>query len=296
MNHVLFPPTHNSSSHPELFTTPLAVSPSEHAQITALLPGFVDDFLKLGVDLTWMKEVVKKPMRAIFLHPDSPLPSSPPQFEEFTPLVLVTASKMMKGDGMEGEYIQGAGDDHEGWVGESGLSPSLFWRYAEELVGMPDDEKLLQLLYAVRKTDKTVSSVISKATLIRPTQNIYIASRADVESGNVAEQHGIVVNCGPEPLVLSKHSGAQSGKVKVLDLGLPTGKAAGKRIRTVLEPQLLSIKLKLEQSLTAVFVCDTGDGVAPAVTLAVLCLFYNEKGMTKEGLKGAKEKNDDAWS
>jgi len=30
-------------------------------------------------------------------------------FEEYTPLVLVTASQVVKGEGVEGEYVQGAG-------------------------------------------------------------------------------------------------------------------------------------------------------------------------------------------
>lgn len=38
------------------------------------------------------------------------------------PLVLVTASRVIKGEGVESEYIQGAGDDHEGWATVNSIS------------------------------------------------------------------------------------------------------------------------------------------------------------------------------
>lgn len=41
---------------------------------------------------------------------------------DFVPLVLVTASRMVKGEGVESEYIQGAGDDHEGWATVNSIS------------------------------------------------------------------------------------------------------------------------------------------------------------------------------
>lgn len=73
----------------------------------------------LGLDLDTIKLLLPKPLRPIWVTPDSSLPSFPPEFVDFMPLVLVTASRVVKGEGVESEYIQGAGDDHEGWAAVS---------------------------------------------------------------------------------------------------------------------------------------------------------------------------------
>lgn len=70
----------------------------------------------LGLDLDPIKLLLSKPLRPIWVTPDSPLPSSPLEFTDFIPLILVTASCVVGGRGVESEYIQGAGDDHEGWA------------------------------------------------------------------------------------------------------------------------------------------------------------------------------------
>lgn len=273
LNHVLFPPA-DSSTPPTLHTLRNVVSTSEHSQICALLPGFVVDFLSLGLDLSEFRKSIKHPMLPIFIHPDSLLPSHTPLFDDITAIVLVSASRMTQGEGMEGEYIQGAGDDHENWVAESELDAELFWRYHTEITACREEE-LPELIRSLRQGEIGMGGKggkRGKASLVRPTENVFIAAGKDV-----GDEFEVIVNCGSQPLQLEK---AVDGKAqpKVLELGLPVGKVAVKKIRSELEDKLHGIQDDLGATRSVVFVCETGDGTAPMVALAALCLFYDEKG------------------
>lgn len=311
LNAVLFP-LHAL----ELYTTPLAVAPSEHARIVARLPEFVREFTALGLDLTALRAKLKKPLRPLFVTPSSPLPPEPPSFEAFMPLVLVTASKVVNGTGLEGEYIQGAGDDHEGWASASGLTPTLFWNHHHELLLQADNHELLLGMIArfaaiatskgggVTGSSNSSSNSSSKhVSLIKPTKNIFISSQAAAMTAAAAAGHDddedafdVIVDCSEFPVTTTRPcttttattatttaaaaAAATASSTKVIrSFPLPVeGKRGGKILRQNIGMLLVDLQQDLFLRRRVVFVCATGDAVAPAVALVALCLYYSEQG------------------
>lgn len=260
MNKILFP----NLTH-KLHVTPLAVSQEEVDKISQRLPGFVEDFIKLNLDVSHLKKSITRPMRPLFVCPDSTLPFSPPSYEAFIPIVLVSASRRMEGQGMEGEYIQGAGDDHEGWASESGLTPALFWENVDAIMDTPDDE-MLEMIKSLPPPKVTDSE--TAGCLIGPTQNIYLASVASVKNKHT---NGCVVNCTKDAIP----EGAAS---LIITFPLDSGKKAAKDIRLKLESLLENLEKPVSSGESVVFVCETGDDVAPVIALACLCRYYDENG------------------
>ncbi|KAI9669804.1 MAG: hypothetical protein M1829_005059 [Trizodia sp. TS-e1964] len=129
MNSTLFPSA-NPETHHALHTPPQCVSPSEHAQMERLIPRYVAELASLEIpQLVELASKIKKPLRPIWVTPNSSLPDAPPAFQEFCPVVCCTASRYATQDAA---YVQGAGDDSEGWA--MGLTPSLFWANTEKLL------------------------------------------------------------------------------------------------------------------------------------------------------------------
>lgn len=263
VNRILFP-----GLPIKLHVTPLAVSKEEVYKIEQRLPGFVDEFLKLGLDISHFKKKIAKPMRPLFVCPESTLPLSPPDYDDFIPVVLVSASRRMEGGGMEGEYIQGAGDDHEGWASESGLTPALFWENVDAILSTSDD-KLLHMIKAL--PPPAVSS--TSGSLIAPTRNIYLASTTSLKGGS-SMKYGCVVNC-------TKHPISRDISGRIIDFPLDSGKKSAKDIRLKLETLLQCLEKPVSTEETVVFVCETGDEVAPVITLACLCRYFDENGKKK---------------
>lgn len=101
-----------------LHTLPSVVSRSEHAQIEARLDMFADRLLKVPALIERLVEQVKKPLRPLWLTPQSSLYPLDPD-TEFWPVVCVSASQAVE-TGCQARpggylYVQGSGDDEEAW-------------------------------------------------------------------------------------------------------------------------------------------------------------------------------------
>lgn len=127
------------------FHSPInVVSESERAQISSKVQQWVANVQRLGI-----RPKLRKPLRPIWVNPDSCLPLSKPSFEQFYPVVLCMASRRAQdGELCYGNftYVQGAGDDHEAWAGP--LTPELLWKHAELRISADDiviRERLAQL-------------------------------------------------------------------------------------------------------------------------------------------------------
>ncbi|KAF8246339.1 initiator tRNA phosphoribosyl transferase [Wilcoxina mikolae CBS 423.85] len=262
LNAALFPDLFPT---PILYTSPLAVSPHEAAAIEKLLPRFLREFLELGLDLAVLRGHITKPLRPLFITPASPLPSEAPQFEEFTPLVLVTASRMMKGEGTEGEYIQGAGDDHEGWASTSGLTSGIFWAHHESILAADEDGISAAVSAAVTAGVANLAGEAEGITLVKPTDNIFISSLATMTRGNLTTS--VIVNCSHTPLPQA-----------TINTPIPPGKRGNKALRLAAPGLITDLTDAVAGGRNIVFICDSGDDVAPAVALILLSLYYNHDG------------------
>ncbi|KAI1632244.1 tRNA A64-2'-O-ribosylphosphate transferase [Biscogniauxia mediterranea] len=180
-----------------LFTPPTAVSPSEHAQIEARIPAHVAALRALDIDTAALRAHIRKPLRPIWVTPESHLPSPPPPspsttttltttttadegaaaaaavkvFDDFHPIICCTASRRA---GSETDtdtdtdtataggysYVQGAGDDTENWA--LGLTPALFWAHADELLQL--QQQLSEAELRRRVQELVASSSASSAS------------------------------------------------------------------------------------------------------------------------------------
>lgn len=278
LNAALFPARFPT---PVLHTPPQAVAPVEAAAIERLLPRFVHDFQALGLALPAQ---LTKPLRPLFVSPASPLPPLPPEFADFTPLVLLSASCVVGGRGPEGEYIQGAGDDHEGWVASTGLTPAVFWAHHAAILTAPPTGLAAAVAAAVA-APRVAAVAAAGPTLVAPTDNIFIASVANLSSGplscdSIAPGRTLVNLSAAAAATPAATTAAATTATATINLPILADKRGHKPLRQALPSLVAQLRGPLAARRDAVFVCDSGDHVAPAVALAVLCLFYDDSGLS----------------
>ncbi|KAL7340901.1 tRNA A64-2'-O-ribosylphosphate transferase [Rhodotorula toruloides] len=176
---VLPPATDNSSVSLEiwkeqgrLYTSPQAVGRSEHAQIEAKVDKWAKELASSAYDLSSLK-ALDRPLRPFFVSPTSTLSHSPASsFETCYPVICASASKLAEeADGLERAegftYVQGSGDDHEAW--SRGLTPSVFWRHADEILAVPREEIDQVIEQILAEEDAPTASSASSPTRIRQT-------------------------------------------------------------------------------------------------------------------------------
>ncbi|KAF2666179.1 initiator tRNA phosphoribosyl transferase, partial [Microthyrium microscopicum] len=280
LNRALFP--ENVDAH-ALYTPPDAVSRSEHSQIEERLNGFARQFLELKLDLTRLREQVKEPLRPMWVTRDSFLQNESLQngsvrLEGFVPVVLCTASKHIKGwEGSEGGYIQGAGDDSEGWA--RGLTPPVFWKYREELMGCPETELPDRIAQYVAEEAKWKPAG-GRFSLVSPTTQVFIGlkqSAMELEFG----PSDLLIDCGSKPLEFA----SSKLKSRYLHLSCRQGKLGSRDLRSQL-PKLPAF-LRSKSNFNHLYIsCPTGKDLSAGVALAVLCLFTDDNAQMV-GLQGA---------
>ncbi|KAF1812078.1 tRNA a64-2'-O-ribosylphosphate transferase [Eremomyces bilateralis CBS 781.70] len=265
-----------------LATPPSAVSRSEHAQIAARLDQFIAQAKVLDLDLEPLRQELKKPLRPLWVTTDSILPDSSPQFDEFYPIVCCTSSRAVGGAEMsEGGYIQGAGDDAEGW--SRGLTAPVFWANKEALLGAPEGDlpEIIEGLMA-REEGERRGGEKGEAALVKPTRGLYLGRVGAVDGG----PFGVVVQCGAEAdEVVQKRLGK-----RYLYLNPGEKKVGGRYLRHLL-PRVKFFIEGLEKDDEAketgkavdddvkVLICDDeGKDIAVGVALVVCCLFYSDDG------------------
>ncbi|KAI9844344.1 MAG: hypothetical protein M1837_005648 [Sclerophora amabilis] len=234
LNRALFPKS--PPSH-DLYTPPQSVTASEHSQMEARLDEFVRQFTSLGLDLSSLRSKIARPLRPLWVTQASTLPGMIRGFEDFHLVILCTASRRVEGaEASEEGYIQGAGDDSEGW--SHGLTPSLFWSHQALLLSTPESD-LPSLISRVVSDDK--STILSppagtEATLIPPTSNLYLAPLSGLAAALSAVLYTHVITISPstnppslDQIVESLPPGKP--KPKYLHLPLAEGKVGSRAIR-----------------------------------------------------------------
>jgi tRNA A64-2'-O-ribosylphosphate transferase len=168
----------------------------------------------------------------------------------------------------EGGYIQGAGDDSEGWA--HGLTPPVFWAN-QTLLKQTSEEDLPDLISELVKQHQHQSTG-QAATRISPTQNLFI-SQTDAavnDSGN----YDVIIDCNGSPA-------AAEGNDKRLNLGCGSLKLGSRDLRKALDKVIdfVSTRLNADPSRSVLVTCDTGKDLSAGALLAIICLFYKDDGM-----------------
>jgi tRNA A64-2'-O-ribosylphosphate transferase len=300
MNRVLFP--HGAESHafqrpPE----PYLLGDSEVSQIEGRLEGFVKALKRLGLDFEKLRQEVGRPMKVFWrvndstglntaLGHDSGSEGTP---GNHYPIILCSASRRVVGAEMsEGSYIQGAGDDSEGW--SRGLTPALFWQHKDELLNKPESE--LESLISMLIVDARKDYMPTAAVRIAPTWNLYIAKAAVGDSG-VLGQAERNAKTGSEKaqkkgasemetetkfdLVIScNRTNASTPAETRLDLECRTGKLGSRDLREKLGliRDLVQVRLERVPGASILVTCETGKDLCVGVALMLLSLLYDDEG------------------
>ncbi|KAI6713736.1 hypothetical protein JHW43_003763 [Diplocarpon mali] len=149
LNRVLFP---NEPQLHNLYTPPQVVSQSEHAQMTSLLPTFVDALRALKISLDDLRPHISKALRPVWITPDSEIAPTSEVFEDYHPV--------------------GAGDDTENWA--HGLTPSLFWGNKDVLLSSPENE-LPDTIQSLVERAKSKGIFEQGVRLVKPTSVLFVA-------------------------------------------------------------------------------------------------------------------------
>lgn len=271
LNHLLFPDLPHCH---DLYTPPKAVSQSEHAQITALLSSFVASLEALNLSIEPLKSQISKPLRPIWVTPDSNLVTTDNVFDDFHPIICCTVSRRVAGGELsEGGYIQGAGDDTENWA--HGLTPSIFWANRAALLSTPEVDlpDLIELLVGQSASAGAVGDMIC----LKPTSCLFVSTLSGIADTGTA---ACVVSLLPK---VTDESTWHISATRLV-VGLGPHKVGSRNLRTALpaitafvEKHLATAKEKQHEH-RIILACESGKDLSIGTALTLLCLFFAEDG------------------
>ncbi|KAJ5463137.1 hypothetical protein N7475_008081 [Penicillium sp. IBT 31633x] len=265
LNRALFP---SATAYHPVQLPPNYLGVSEEAQIENRIDGFVHSLKSLKLDLDKLGEQLGKPIQIAWANRSYFHPSDLHTGDDYNLLVLCSASRRVQGAEMsEGGYIQGAGDDSEGWA--YGLTPPVFWANQAILKNTPEDD--LPMLIDRLVAEHQQLEVAQDATLILPTRNLYIGlAGAGVDAGC---RYDLVIDCNGS-------AAAAEGNAKRLNLGCDSGKLGSRDLRKSLDKvrEFVGSRLGTDSSLSVLVTCESGKDLSAGTLLAIICLFYNDDG------------------
>lgn len=263
----------------KLYTPPQVVSQSEHAQIAALLPSFLAALEALNIPATELRHHVSKPLRPIWVTPESNITPNPQIFEEYHPVICCTVSRrVVGGEVSEAGYIQGAGDDTENWA--HGLSPPIFWANKEVLISTPE-VKLPDLIETLVAISPIGGPAGGQTRCLKPTSCLFVSTIADMEVNTMPRACTVVLL----PKITAECIW-QTSPTR-LDVGLGPHKLGSRNLRTALpfiaefvRKYLASCKIDADQEDSAkiLIACESGKDLSIGVALVILCLFFDDQG------------------
>lgn len=167
----------------------------------------------------------------------------------------------------EGGYIQGAGDDSEGWA--HSLTPPVFWAN-QAILKRTREEDLPDLIAELIKTHDEKGAG-QTATRIAPTRNLFISSTGLVEGG---PQYDLIIDCNGSPEAVESNP-------KRLNLGCASAKLGSRDLRKALDKvrDFVGNHLGADPSRSLLVTCETGKDLSAGTLLAIICLFYSDDGM-----------------
>ncbi|RHZ63876.1 initiator tRNA phosphoribosyl transferase family protein [Aspergillus thermomutatus] len=265
MNRALFP---SDAAYHAVQLPPNYLGASEESQIEHRIDGFVKSLKDLKLDLDDLRQQLRKPIRVAWANRSYFHPTDLQKEPDYNLFVLCSASKRVHGAEIsEGGYIQGAGDDSEGWA--QGLTPPVFWANKATLLKTPE-EALPELIEELVKEHRGQDTG-EQATLVVPTRNLYI-SQTNVRL-NDSGLYDLVIDCNARPE-------ASEGDPKRLNLGCRSSKLGSRDLRQELDKvrAFVSSQLASDPSQSLLVTCETGKDLSAGALLAIVCLFYNDDG------------------
>lgn len=270
LNRILLP------SHPlsgELFLPPHLLA-TTHAQITELLPRFIEAFRELQLQNL---PVLTKPLRPFWVTQESTLPGNDefaPQeeestpgviFESYRPVICLTASRRTSTSEMDSNgYIQGAADDTENWA--HGLTAPVFWANKDILLSTSEAD-LPSLIASLQES----ALAQTHENTIQLTPCISVCA---LPLPPASEKCLISLTNTSTP----KENWVQSPTR--MDVGLGKHKTASRNLRTALPSICTFVSSFLQRSPggRVVVGCESGRDVSVGTALALSCYLFDDEG------------------
>lgn len=283
LNRVLWPEDEEAGV---LSTPPSVVSEMENAQITARLEDFVKSFLELGLNLEKLRKELGKPMRPLWVTPESQLLAEGEGAEDIFPgyhaVILVTSSRRVSGTEVgEGGYVQGSGDDTENWA--HGLTPPVFWANKDLLLGTPEGElpEMIERLVAEAEAAKLVNEGKEGQPFdaVPPTTTIRVLPMAELPKQEEEDVYVVL-----SPATTKEETWKPENKsARILTCGVGTGKLGARALRQAM-PVIVAFvtehlsKGEFKGEIRFTISCPDGKDLSVGCALALLCLLYEESG------------------
>lgn len=178
---------------------------------------------------------------------------------------------MVGAEASEDGYIQGAGDDSEGW--SNGLTPTVFWKHKDQLLNTIEEDMPALIQHLIR----SCPDIGDNDAVRLGSSSLYIGTIKNTSSSELYD--GIIV-CGdvspskPGP----KSEDARKNGTRILHFLCGHGKLGSRALRSRL-PSLLPFVKSLtvgEKPPKILMACPTGKDLSVGVALAVLCLFFDD--------------------
>ncbi|OQE19563.1 hypothetical protein PENSTE_c015G10019 [Penicillium steckii] len=265
LNRALFPT--ETAYHP-VCLPPNYLGASEESQIESRIENFVASLKNLKLDLEQLRVQLGKPIRIAWANRSYFHPTDLHKNDAYSLLVLCSASRRVQGAEIsEGGYIQGAGDDSEGWA--HGLTPPVFWEHRALLKSTPEEElpDLIGELVAGH-----AQSITRDATLIAPTKNLFIGAAV---KGAEADLYDLIIDCNGDPAAVAGEENPNR-----LNLGCASAKLGSRDLRKSLDRvrDFIAGQFVSDPSRSLLVTCETGKDLSAGALLAIICLFYNDEG------------------
>ena len=241
-----------------------------------MLPSFHEALQALQIPLDALRSQVSKPLRPVWITPDSHLVGSNSVFEDFHPVICSTVSRrVLGGEASEGGYIQGAGDDTENWA--HGLTPAKFWANSSVLLSTPEGDLPHLIDTLVKQNSVDLSGNVQ---CVKPTSSIFIACVGAPPSGESS----------PSISLLPKTTDQNTWRISPikLEIGLGPHKIGSRNLRAAL-PTIIEFAEKVllqvdssEATLKQILICcESGKDLSIGTALAILCLFFDDDGLIR---------------
>lgn len=179
----------------------------------------------------------------------------------------------------EAGYIQGAGDDNEGW--SQGLDPSIFWSNKEQLLSATEEDLPDVIEQLLSRHQHAHESILP--TVIAPSDWLFVASSSALKDNSMG-QFAHIIFCGKAfDRVIDPQYAANC-----LRLDCREGKLGSRDLRKELTKviEFLVSRMPIERVLVS---CHDGKDISIGVALALLCLFADEDGRPLESI------HESAW-
>ncbi|KAG6027603.1 hypothetical protein E4U19_001932 [Claviceps sp. Clav32 group G5] len=269
LNSLLLP-SHPLSS--QLFLPPHLMA-STHAQIMALIPGFVQALRDLKLEAL-PKEQKRAQQQKQQQQEEEEQQQQGTIFQDYHPIICLTASRRILTSEIDSQgYIQGAADDTENWA--HGLTPALFWAHCETLLSTPDAQ-LPELIASLLKQDKLERADQKSADfLVRLTPVVSVCA---LPLGAPGKTDGDVCHVVLVEGVTPKDTWVRAPDY--IEVGLGKHKTASRNLRLALPEICAFVRAFLErgQDRQVVVACESGRDTSVGTALALSCYLFDEQG------------------